>query len=71
MSALLCVKDRDAKPYVASDWFILRGAFRGWLDLGTKDLWIGLGLVISVSQSELLEAARAKVYYIKKINIKY
>ena len=34
---------------------LLRGAFCGWLDLGTKDWWIGLGLVISVSQSELLE----------------
>ena len=62
MSALLCVKDSSRRrdpPYIASDWFILRGAFLGWLDLGTKDWWISLGLVISVSQSELLELRQA------------
>ena len=44
----------------------------GWLVLGTKDWWFGLGLFISDSQSELLElqqAARTKVYYHQ--NIKY
>ena len=76
MSALLCVKDswrRQDPLYFASDWFILRGAFHGWLDLGTNGLvwdWLARSVnqlsVILPSTGSLLNKARTKVYYHEK-----
>ena len=57
---------RQDPPYVASDWFILCGAFRGWLDLGTKD-WDWLSRSVNQSYSNYGREDQSLLSWKKKI----